>query len=73
MPIKDNFWFDIGKPAYYLIAQWAYLDYYKVKTYEKAIGNVLIHETSIVEDDCKIGPNVIIGPGCRIGKGSRIN
>jgi len=27
--IKDNFWYDIGKPEDYISAQGAYLEYYK--------------------------------------------
>jgi len=73
MPIKDNFWFDIGKPADYLRAQGAYLDYYEIHTHpEYKNGNIFIHPTSTIGPDCKIGPNVAIGPNCKIGKGVRL-
>ena len=33
LPIKDNFWFDIGKPGDYLRAQGAYLNYFKINNH----------------------------------------
>lgn len=73
LPIKDNFWFDIGKPADYLKAQGAFLNYFKINSRpEQSQGNVFIHESSKVGPDCKIGPNVSIGPFCTIGKGVRL-
>lgn len=73
LPIKDNFWYDIGKPLDYLKAQGAYLDYYKIHSHpEYTHGNVFIHESAKVGPDCKIGPNVAIGAGCKVGKGVRL-
>lgn len=49
LPIKDNFWFDIGKPADYLKAQGAFLNYYKINTRpNESSGNVFVHETAKV-------------------------
>lgn len=74
LPIKDNFWYDIGKPADYIKAQGAYLNYYHINTHpEYKSGNVFIHSTSTVGPDCKIGPNVAVGPHCKIGKGVRLS
>ena len=73
LPIKDNFWYDIGKPADYIKAQGAYLKYYNIHTNpDQKNGNVFVHESSIVGSDCKLGPNVAIGPGCKIGNGVRL-
>jgi NDP-sugar pyrophosphorylase family protein len=30
LPLRDNFFFDIGKPADYLLAQGAYLEHHKI-------------------------------------------
>jgi mannose-1-phosphate guanylyltransferase len=73
LPIKDNFWFDIGKPADYLRAQGAFLNYYKIHSHpEFTNGHIFIHESSEIGPDCKIGPNVSVGPFCKIGKGVRL-
>ena len=31
LALNNNFWFDIGKPADYIVGQGAYLNYYKLK------------------------------------------
>jgi len=74
LPIKYNFWYDIGKPADYIKAQGAFLNYYHINTHpEYKSGNIYIDKTSKVGPDCKIGPNVAIGPHCKIGKGVRLS
>lgn len=35
-------------------------------------GNVLIHPSAEIGQDCKLGPDVTIGPGCRIAAGVRV-
>lgn len=35
-------------------------------------GNVIIHETAVVDKEALIGPNVVIGPNVKIAKGARI-
>jgi mannose-1-phosphate guanylyltransferase len=73
LPIRDNFWYDIGKPADYIKAQGAFLDYYKIHSLpEQKNGNIFVHESSTVGPDCKLGPNVAIGPNCKIGRGVRL-
>lgn len=42
-------------------------------TGDNIIGNVLIHPTAKVGDQCLIGPNVTIGSGCVIEDGVRIS
>ena len=74
LPIKDNFWFDIGKPADYIKAQGSFLEYFKINSNpDQKNGNVFVHESSSVGADCKLGPNVVIGPGCKVGKGVRLS
>jgi mannose-1-phosphate guanylyltransferase len=55
-----------------VVGQGAYLAYYKIKTSEEYVGNVLVDPSSVIEEGCKIGPNVVIGPNCRIKKGARL-
>ena len=49
LPLKNDFWFDIGRPADYLVGQAAYLAYYKIKTLSESTGNVMIDASSVVE------------------------
>lgn len=71
LPLQNKFWFDTGKPEDYLVAQGAYLDYYKIKS-EKCHGGNLIDKTAVIEDNCNIGPNVVIGANCVIKSGTRL-
>lgn len=71
LTLKNDFWFDTGKPGDYLLAQGAYLDYYKIIP-EAHKSTVLIDKTATVEEGCKLGPNVVIGPNCLIKSGSRL-
>ena len=73
LKIKDNFWYDIGKPADYILAQGAHLNYYKVVTHEQFPDAVFIDPTATIGKDCKIGPNVVIGPRCEISNGVRLS
>lgn len=61
--LKNDFWFDTGKPTDYLIAQGAYLNYYNIKS-EEYQSTVLIDKSAKVGKNCQIGPNVVIGPNC---------
>eukprot|EP00304_Pavlova_gyrans_P006101 CAMPEP_0206049646 /NCGR_PEP_ID=MMETSP1466-20131121/27280_1 /ASSEMBLY_ACC=CAM_ASM_001126 /TAXON_ID=44452 /ORGANISM="Pavlova gyrans, Strain CCMP608" /LENGTH=432 /DNA_ID=CAMNT_0053424737 /DNA_START=42 /DNA_END=1341 /DNA_ORIENTATION=- len=36
------------------------------------VGNVLIDQTAVIGDDCKLGPDVVIGPKCVLGNGVRL-
>ncbi len=67
LPLKNKFWYDTGKPEDYLTAQQAFLDYHNPNS-----NSVLIDPSAVIEHDCKIGPNVVIGPNCHIRTGSRI-
>lgn len=49
LPLKNDFWFDIGRPADYLVGQAAYLAYYKIKTLSESTGNVMIDASSVIE------------------------
>lgn len=70
-PLKNDFWFDLGKPEDYLKGQNAYLKYYDTKS-EGSEGHCLIDSSAKIGPHCKIGPNVVIGPGCKIGAGCRL-
>ena len=72
LSLQNDFWFDIGKPGDYLLGQAAYLNYHKIKSSNDFVGNVLVDSTSIIEEGCKIGPNVVIGPNCTIKRGTRL-
>lgn len=67
LPLTNKFWYDTGKPEDYLTAQQAFLDYHNPNS-----NSVLIDPSAVIEHDCKIGPNVVIGPNCHIRTGSRI-
>ncbi len=32
LPLKNDFWYDIGKPSDYIIGQGAHLKYYNIKS-----------------------------------------
>lgn len=49
LPLKNDFWFDIGRPGDYLTGQAAYLAYYKIKTLSESTGNVMIDPSSVIE------------------------
>lgn len=76
------FWADIGKPTDYLIGTNLYLEHLnKISPNElskgiegqyNVIGNVVIHPSAKIENDCVIGPNVVIGKNVVIKKGVKI-
>lgn len=33
------------------------------------VGNVLVHPTAVIGNDCRIGPNVTVGPGVTLSDG----
>lgn len=72
LPLKNNFWFDIGKPEDYLLGQAAYLKFYTINSSNPHVGNVMIDSSSVIEEGCKIGPNVVIGPNVTVKKGTRL-
>ena len=72
LPLKNHFWFDIGKPEDYLLGQAAYLKFYTVTSSNSHVGNVLVDPSSVIEEGCKIGPNVVIGPKVVVKKGTRL-
>ena len=48
LTLKNNFWFDAGKPEDYLLAQGEYLNFYKIND-EVHKSTVLIDKSSKVE------------------------
>ncbi|KAI0983190.1 hypothetical protein GJ496_011398 [Pomphorhynchus laevis] len=75
--INDGFWMDVGMPKDFIIGTNLY---FKVNMQQQvapdvnfeAILPLKLHRTSQIEDECKIGPNVVIGPGVKIGRGVRL-
>lgn len=47
LPLKNNFWFDIGQPKDYLLGQGAYLTYYKINSQDRY--HTQIDKTAVVE------------------------
>lgn len=72
LALKNDFWFDIGRPEDYLLGQGAFLKYFGI-TNPNTEGNVLVHSSSKIEAGCKIGPNVVVGPNCHVQTGCRIS
>lgn len=67
LSLKNDFWFDLGKPSDYIKGQGAYLNYYKNNQNLEIKDNCLIDKTAKIGPNCQIGPNVVIGPNCEIG------
>ncbi|PAV79434.1 hypothetical protein WR25_10628 [Diploscapter pachys] len=74
--VLPGFWMDVGQPRDFIRGTTLYLEY-KRQTDPKSLGsedkykgNVLIDPTAVVGNDCKIGPNVVIGPKVHIEDGA---
>lgn len=71
----QNFWMDIGQPKDFLTGMCLYLKYLRsiesthLSTGPSIVGNVIVHHTAKIGNNCKIGPNVTIGPGVIIEDG----
>jgi len=76
--VLKGFWMDIGQPKDYLTGTRLYLSQKEetssncLKKGKGIIGNVMIHETSRIGNDCLIGPNVVIGPNVIVEDGVRL-
>jgi mannose-1-phosphate guanylyltransferase len=74
----EGFWADVGQPKDFLIGTSLYLNFLKKVSPENLAvgssyeGNVLVHPTAIVGDNCKIGPNVVLGANVTVGSGVRL-
>jgi len=81
MPLQ-GYWMDIGQPADYLTGTKLHLKALWGENPElfatsesikgKVTGNVLIHPTAKVGQNCHLGPDVVIGPNCVVGDGVRL-
>ena len=79
--VLPGYWMDIGQPKDYLTGLKLHLNSLKsagsgseaLAEGPQFVGNVLVHETAKIGQNCKIGPNVSIGEGCVIGDGARIS
>ena len=75
----DGFWMDVGQPKDFLTGTGLYLASLARKQssllskHSAVTGNVIVHPTAKIGNDCKIGPNVVIGPNCVIGDGVRLS
>jgi mannose-1-phosphate guanylyltransferase len=77
----EGFWMDIGQPKDFLTGTCLYLSSL-TKQGSKARapqsqpwvygGNVLVHPTAKIGQNCRIGPNVTIGPNVVVGDGVRL-
>ncbi|KAJ3121799.1 mannose-1-phosphate guanyltransferase [Nowakowskiella sp. JEL0407] len=73
-----GFWMDVGQPKDYLTGTGLYLNSVFKKnpatltTGPGFVGNVLVHPTAKIGQNCKIGPNVVVGPGVTVGDGVRM-
>lgn len=71
----QGFWMDVGQPKDFLSGMCLYLKHLRTVNpgvlYKGpgTVGNVLVHPTAKVGDNCQIGPNVTIGPGVVIEDG----
>ncbi|KAJ3123232.1 mannose-1-phosphate guanyltransferase, partial [Physocladia obscura] len=68
----QGFWADVGQPKDFLKGTGLYLNSLAesestvlrlAPQSANIVGNVLIHETAVIGENCKIGPDVTIGPG----------
>jgi len=69
----DGFWMDVGQPADFLTGTCLYLSSLGQKGSSlltspsslspgTVVGNVIIHPSAKVGQNCRIGPNVVVGP-----------
>ncbi|KNC79663.1 mannose-1-phosphate guanyltransferase beta [Sphaeroforma arctica JP610] len=71
----EGFWMDVGQPKDYLLGLGLYLgackrhEPEKLATGDHVVGNVIIHETATIGENCVIGPDVCIGKGVVIEDG----
>ncbi|BHF65497.1 hypothetical protein SprV_0200850900 [Sparganum proliferum] len=76
----SGFWMDIGRPEDFIQGMRLYLSHlYESKRltsscpfHAKLLGNVLIHPSAKIGENCRLGPNVTIGSGVIIENGVRI-
>jgi len=77
----DGFWMDVGQPKDFLTGTCLYLSSLAKKGSKLLVphsapfvhgGNVLVHPSAKIGQNCRIGPNVTIGPGVVIGDGVRL-
>ncbi|KAI5288835.1 mannose-1-phosphate guanyltransferase [Ascosphaera acerosa] len=77
----EGFWMDVGQPKDFLAGTCLYLSSLQ-KRHSKELadgsepyfygGNVMVHPTAKIGENCRIGPNVTIGPNVVIGDGVRL-
>ena len=77
--VLPGYWMDIGQPKDYLTGSVLHLDYISrsrpdmlAPQKSNIVGNVLIHPSAQIADDCLLGPNVVIGPNVIVQSGARI-
>ncbi|KAF8364760.1 hypothetical protein HHK36_033262 [Tetracentron sinense] len=68
--VLPGFSMDIGHPRDYITGLRLYLDSLRNKSSSKVatgshiVGNVLVDESAVIREGCRIGPDVVVGPGC---------
>lgn len=74
-----GFWMDVGQPKDFLTGMCLYLNSLRQLKPEMLhsgpgiVGNVLVHPSAKIGNDCRIGPNVTIGPDVIIEDGIHID
>jgi mannose-1-phosphate guanylyltransferase len=77
----EGFWMDVGQPKDFLTGTCLYLSSLSKKGSKLLVpqsqswvhgGNVMVHPTAKIGQNCRIGPNVTIGPNVVVGDGVRL-
>ncbi|KZZ96273.1 Nucleotidyl transferase [Ascosphaera apis ARSEF 7405] len=77
----EGFWMDVGQPKDFLAGTCLYLSSLAKRRSKELCdgsesffygGNVMVHPTAKIGENCRIGPNVTIGPNVVIGDGVRL-
>lgn len=77
----EGFWMDVGQPKDFLSGTCLYLSSLSKRDPKQLVspsesfvygGNVMVHPTAKIGQNCRIGPNVTIGPNVVVGDGVRI-
>ncbi|KAF2674290.1 GDP-mannose pyrophosphorylase/mannose-1-phosphate guanylyltransferase [Microthyrium microscopicum] len=77
----EGYWMDVGQPKDFLSGTCLYLQSLNKKNPKLLVpstepfvygGNVMVHPTAKIGNNCRIGPNVTIGPNVVVGDGVRI-
>ncbi|CAD7698612.1 unnamed protein product [Ostreobium quekettii] len=77
--VLQGYWMDIGQPTDFLKGLSLHLESMNIHSHDSLasgpqfVGNVLMHPSAKIGEDCLIGPDVAIGEDCEIGDGVRLS